>query len=223
MQVIVFLVFLGVWLLILWVGSIALEATGMQRAKARFQALSALTGTGFTTNEAESIVEHPKRRKIATYLIFIGNAGIVGFIILLILFVRAGLTPPSVFLTVLTLAILLAIGLAFWLGLIDTLTNAILRLLGRGQASTNFAVKEVCHQSGDYAVRRLSVAEKAGIASLRLKNAGLQERDITVLAIERGSSILSHPQPEEKLLAGDWLLCYAKLAEIKALDRAGTN
>ena len=73
MQVIVFLVFLGVWLLILWVGSIALEATGMQRAKARFQALSALTCTGFTTTEAESIVEHPKRRKIAAYLIFIGN------------------------------------------------------------------------------------------------------------------------------------------------------
>jgi len=133
------------------------------------------------------------------------------------------LTPPSVFLIVFTLAILLTIGLAFWLGLLDRLTNAILRRLGRGQASTNFAVKEVCHQSSDSAVRRLSVAEKASITSLRLKNAGLQERDITVLAIERGSSILSHPQPEEKLLAGDWLLCYAKLAQIEALDKRETN
>jgi len=214
MQIIVFLVFLGVWLLILWVGSTALEATGMQRSKARFQALSTLTGTGFTTTEAESIVQHPKRRKIATYLIFLGNAGIVAFIILLILYVRAGLTPPSMFLVLLTFAILLAIGLAFWCGLIDKLTNAILRHPGKGQVSSNLAVKEICHQSGDYGVLSLTISEQAGMAGLKLKDAGLRERDITVLAIERGSSILSHPEPEEKLLAGDYLLCYGKLAEI---------
>ncbi len=37
MQILVMLVFLAVWLLILWIGSIALEATGLERTKARFQ------------------------------------------------------------------------------------------------------------------------------------------------------------------------------------------
>ena len=96
MQILVLLVFLMVWLSILWLGSIALEATGMERTKARFQSLSAPTGTGFTTTEAESIVEYPKRRKIATYLIFLGNAGLISFIIPLLLYVRAGLTTPVV-------------------------------------------------------------------------------------------------------------------------------
>ena len=47
MQFELILVFFTVWL-----GSAALEASGMDRKKARFQALSALTGTGFTTGEA---------------------------------------------------------------------------------------------------------------------------------------------------------------------------
>jgi Trk-type K+ transport system membrane component len=67
------LIFAVVWLLIYWLGSIALEATGLERSKARFQTLSALTGTGFTTRQAESVVNHPKRRRIVAWLILIGT------------------------------------------------------------------------------------------------------------------------------------------------------
>jgi hypothetical protein len=35
----VMFIFLGLWLLVWWFGLIALEATGMERGKARFQAL----------------------------------------------------------------------------------------------------------------------------------------------------------------------------------------
>jgi len=217
MQIVVMLVFLVVWLLVLWAGSIALEATGMERAKARFQALSALTGTGFTTSEAESVVDHPKRRRIATYLIFIGNAGIIAFIILLVLYVRAGLTLPSIFMIALTVAILLIICLAFWLGLIDRLTNATLGLFGKGRADSHFVGKKMLHQAGDYGVFRLNVGEQASIAGRTLRGAGLQERGVTVLAIERGDKMLHYPQPEEKLVAGDYVLCYGKLDEIRSL------
>jgi len=66
MQIVVILIAAVVWLLTFWLGSTALGATGMQRIKARFQALSSITGTGFTTRESESIVNHPKRRQITT-------------------------------------------------------------------------------------------------------------------------------------------------------------
>ena len=55
--------------------SIALMMTGLAKPKARFQALSAFSGTGFTTREAESIVNHPQRRKIVRWLMMGGNAG----------------------------------------------------------------------------------------------------------------------------------------------------
>lgn len=217
MQVIVMLVFLAVWLLILWIGSIALEAAGMERGKARFQALSALTGTGFTTSQAELIVEHPKRRQIITYLIFFGNTGIVAFIILLVLYTRAGLTPPSIFLISLTTGVLLAIGLAFWLGLVDKLTNVILRITEKDRDVSLVMIKKIFHQAGEYAMVRLIIGKQASIAGLKLKDSGFQEHDISLLAIEREDTTLSHPQPEEKLLSGDCLLCYGKLAEIEKI------
>lgn len=38
--------------------------TGLDINIARFQALSAFTGTSFTTKEAEDVVDHPQRRRI---------------------------------------------------------------------------------------------------------------------------------------------------------------
>lgn len=59
------------------VATIALELTGLDRSKSSFQALSAITSTGFTTREAELIIIHPMRRKIISILMIIGNAGTV--------------------------------------------------------------------------------------------------------------------------------------------------
>jgi Trk-type K+ transport system membrane component len=67
--------------LIVRAGAIALMMTGMDQRRARFQALSLFSGTGFTTREAETIVNHPQRRQIATWLMILGNAGIVTVIV----------------------------------------------------------------------------------------------------------------------------------------------
>ena len=65
-------------------GGIAFEITGMDRDMARFQALSAFTGTGFTTRASEAIVEHRTRRRIAMVLIVLGYAGAASVIATLI-------------------------------------------------------------------------------------------------------------------------------------------
>ncbi len=88
-------------------------------------------------------------------------------------------------------------------GLINKLTNAILRPVGKGQATTGFAVKEICHQSGDYVVIRLLIAKQSSIAGLKVKDTGFQERDVTFLAIERGNGVLSQPEPTDRRLSGD--------------------
>ena len=62
------------------VATIALTVTGLSREAARFQARSGLTGAGYTTTEAESIVNHPVRRRIVATLVLIGSAGIVSVI-----------------------------------------------------------------------------------------------------------------------------------------------
>lgn len=62
--------------------------TGLAAESARFQARSALTGVGFTTSEAESVVNHPVRRRVVMLL---GSAGVITAIATLMLsFVNTG-------------------------------------------------------------------------------------------------------------------------------------
>lgn len=214
MQVVVMLVFLAVWVLVFWLGSIALETTGMERTKARFQALSALSGTGFTTREAESIVNHPRRRRIAIWLIFIGNAGIGAFIILMILYVRAGFAAPSVVHVGIILGIIVVVALLIKLRVIDGLTNGIMRLVRRGYAVPHLVTEELLHQAGDYGVAHVLVRKQDAGDGITLKDTGLTKRGITILSIERGKKVLPFPKEGEAVQAGDYLLCYGEVAEI---------
>lgn len=70
-------VLLTVSLVVVRIASVALRLTGLSDDVARFQSLSALTGTGFTTHEAEMIVNYPLRRKILASLMVFGNLGLV--------------------------------------------------------------------------------------------------------------------------------------------------
>ena len=56
---IIVVVFVSV--MIIKVAAVALQLTGLDKPTANFQALSALTGTGFTTREAELVTNHPMR------------------------------------------------------------------------------------------------------------------------------------------------------------------
>ena len=214
MQVAVMFIFLAVWLLVFWIGSIVLERTGMERSKARFQALSALTGTGFTTREAESIVNHPRRRMIATWLIFIGNAGIIAFIILMILYLRAGLSAPSIIHIGIIVGAILVIILLIKLRVIDKITDGIIRLTRRRRGVPNLITEELLHQSGDYGLARVAITQKDNVHGFAVKDTHFSKQGITVLAIERGNNVLPFPKAEEALLEGDYLLCYGKVAEI---------
>jgi len=71
---------LSISVLVVRIGGVALQQTGLTQDVARFQALSVFTGCGFTTTESESIVNFPVRRKIALGLMVIGNIGLVGIL-----------------------------------------------------------------------------------------------------------------------------------------------
>ncbi|MBW2992335.1 potassium transporter TrkA [Candidatus Woesearchaeota archaeon] len=65
-------------------GTLALEATGLSKDISAFQAQSAFSGVGFTTSEAETVVNHPVRRKILRILMLVGSAGLTTAIATLI-------------------------------------------------------------------------------------------------------------------------------------------
>ena len=219
MNIILAIIALAIWLLTLWLGSIALEATGMERRKARFQCLSAITGTGFTTTEAEAVVNHPRRRRIASVLIFAGYFGLTGFMVTLILSLKIDLVKPSIPQIGVIIIVILIIVAFIKFGVLNKITNGIVRLMRKGHPAPHLLTEEVLHQTGDYGVARVAVSKKAEKGSLRLKDTGFWEKDFTVLAIERENTVLPHPKAEEMLLAGDYLLCYGKVQDMINMSR----
>lgn len=72
-------------LLITRVATEAMVLTGLSQQAAQFQARSAFTGAGFTTQESEQAINHPVRRQIIMWLMLLGNAGIVTVVSSLVL------------------------------------------------------------------------------------------------------------------------------------------
>ena len=56
-------VLLSVSIVIVRVAAVAMRLTGLDDSTARFKALSAFSGTGYTTNETEMIVNYAVRRR----------------------------------------------------------------------------------------------------------------------------------------------------------------
>ncbi len=218
MQITGMLIFLFVWLLILWVGSMALEATGLERRKARFQALSALTGTGFTTREAESIVNHPRRRRIASWLIFLGSVGIVAFIMVMILYLRAGFKAPTISHVGIIIISLVILALIIWTGVINKLSNVVVSWFNRGHPVPGLVTEEILHEAGNYGVARILTKEEMREVDITINDIKSGERELIILAIERGGEVLSLPKDEEVVQAGDCLLCYGKIADISNIN-----
>jgi len=197
MNFFVIAIFLAVWLLFLWIGSVALERTGLDRSTARFQALSAFTNTGFTTAQAERIVNHPTRRRIVSYLIILGSTGIVTFIVLLVIALRTGLPRLAIALGIFALVVAALAIMASKLGLISWISN-----LAAGQGRTT---AKVWHQADGYSLAEVQLRQSHVLVGKPLKEIGTS---IQVLFLERVDGIYARPNPDEILRVRDRLLCY---------------
>jgi MFS family permease len=213
------LVVITVWLFILWFGSIALEATGMERSRARFQAISALTGTGFTTREAENIVGHPRRRMIVSWMMFLGSVGIILFLLLLFILIVIGTQPSkptSPFVYILSAIPAVVLLVLFWLGVLDKLATVIVNWLKRTPYfKPELSNTEIIYQAGDHSLARLTVGKAAPEVGSKISDTSLAKADVRVLAIERGDKVMFYPEAKEIVQAGDHLIYYGHTEEIK--------
>jgi len=127
------------------VASVALRITGLPEHSARFQALSAFTGTGFTTSEAESIVNYPIRRRVVSILMIVGNLGLASvFATVVVSFVQADGEPGAVFSQVLW--IIVGLGLIWFLMLNATADRLLCSLLSRVLESFTFLGSRAFHR-----------------------------------------------------------------------------
>jgi hypothetical protein len=219
MSVVLLIIFICISYLVVRIGAIALEMTGMERARARFQALSAFSGTGFTTREAESVVNNPRRRKIVTYLMIMGNAGIVSVIATLILSLReTGVFRPSFNLVIIIVAIFILYRIASNREFAQNLTNKIRKTLRKKLHFEKVQIEELVQQPDGYGVATIIIGKKSKLMTgSTLAKAGFREQDVLILSIERGEEIIHIPDAKTRILAGDRMICYGKLDNLKGL------
>lgn len=130
-------VLLSLSVFIVRVASVALRLTGLSRQCARFQALSAFSGTGFTTREAESIVNYPIRRRIISLLMIVGNLGLVTVLATLVVsFVQTEGEMEEVAMQLFWL--LAGLALLWFLMLNKTADRIMCSLIGKALQSTTF-------------------------------------------------------------------------------------
>lgn len=198
------------------IGGIALEMTGMEPERAKFQALSAFTGTGFTTREAESVVNHPQRRKIVSYLMILGNAGIISLIATLVVSMRSDPFRSWIDVGIIVLALLILYGIAANRRLTSRLTEAIRRRLSHTQL-VELTLEEILRQQKGYGVARIVIPDCSPLIGMTIAQARFPEHHIVVLSLERDGQLFPVPRASERLAALDHLVCYGRLEAIQAI------
>lgn len=90
-------------------------------------------------------------------------------------------------------------------------------------SNVNFPDLDVRQRLGEaagYGVAEIHVDEDSDIDGVTLANSGLRDRDITVLVIENDFGVVPNPSGEWLLNAGDRLLCFGRLDEMRRLAPA---
>ena len=120
---------LAVSLTIVRSAGVALRLTGLPQDVARFQAISALTGAGYTTSESETTMRHPVRRRILMLLMLTGHLGVVTLASTVILAVTLANGVAGTFGQV--IALIFAVGIVYLLAASETLDRLMCSLIER--------------------------------------------------------------------------------------------
>ncbi len=220
------LVIVSVSLVIVRVGTTALMMTGLSWDTASFQSYSAFFGVGFTTREAELVVDHPVRRRIIRDLILAGNVGLTSVLATVVVtFVQIDSMGAM-----LATAAWIVGGLALFLGLVNL--SFVKRLLDWGIRFTLRRAGVVRALDYDlllrveagYCISEVEVLESCLLANHRLKESRPADRGIIVLGINRpGGEFIGAPGPEDLIATGDIITVYGHDDAIKEIITANAH
>jgi hypothetical protein len=201
-------------------GATAFELTGLDKNKAKFQALSAFTGAGFTTRESEQAIATPVRRRITSFLMTGGYAGTASVVATAILSMDMNSTSG----TLKNVAVLVAVG---------AIATILVRKYGHGSWLVDFIRREltkrmtadevphedlISYQTG-FGVTRIEVPTGSRVSGSRLRDLDFRQFQLQVLAIEEGHELLPVPHPDTVIVPHQHLILYGRLASVQEMFR----
>lgn len=218
------LVIITVSIIVVRIGAIALELTGLSQEVASFQAQSAFSGVGFTTVESETIVSHPVRRRIIRILILLGSAGIMSAIATLVL-TFIGQTGRHVLQRgEILLAGLVAIFLFARSKYIYRIMKMIVtRALQKWTTIRIYDYEQMLGLGRGYTISKIKVRKNSWLSNRKLNELKLEREGLLVISIfrkvEEGERYIGLPTGETEIEPGDLLVCHGRQEVSEALSR----
>ena len=217
------IVILTLSVLITKIATEALVHTGLSKQAAKFQARSAFTGVGFTTKEAESVVNHPVRRKIVLSLMLIGNVGIISAIASLMLtFVDTGQGSAS---NTLRIAIIAASMAVLWLLSKSKWVERILvKIIKKAlKKFTTLKVRdyvELLDLKGEYEITVIEINEGDWMENKKVGELQLWQEGINLIGIQRDDgTYLGTPKSGTKITPHDQIILYGRENNLRNLEK----
>jgi len=232
MSVMLFIVVLVASFIIVRIGAVAFQLTGLEWSLAKFQSLSCFSGTGFTTKEAELITGDKRRRRIASVLMVLGNAGLVTMIAT----VASALNPENTLLGWLSESfipslppwsvrwvnmgiIVIAIFVSYKVFTNKQFTQKLTEYLRKKILKKEFfkpvSFEELLLLTGGYGITRLEVLGGNPLIDKTLAESKLRKNDITLFAILRDDTTIANPSAGIRIQKGDELVLFGRLENIR--------
>ncbi len=228
LPLVLFLLALALSLVIIQVGTMALMLTGLSREIARFQSHSAFTGVGFTTEEAEAVVNHPVRRHICMALMILGKLGVASLMATLLVTVMQT-EASSGDRWILPFVLLIGGVGTLWLLAVSPwverqLNKPIAFALKRFSSLNVTDYVALLQLEGDFTVSELSVHGTDWLSGKTLVELALAREGLLVLGIRRKSGdYVGAPSGETRIEAGDIVVLYGPAGRIEELDNRRTG
>lgn len=196
-SIILFVVFIFAYLLIVEVFVVLFKLTGLSDEKARFQVISMLTNSGYTTQEAELITHSKIRRRLARFVMLFGYAftvTIVSTVVNIFLQFRNTYIGGAVAFIPMFITILLLVFFIKRNNFIKNIVNAIIDGLARkfiyqGKSNTILIIEEF----DDLTIAKIQL----NIMPKELEGVSLHESNIKK---EYGLNILFKKEATEEIL-----------------------
>ncbi|WP_193214366.1 TrkA C-terminal domain-containing protein [Luteolibacter marinus] len=220
-SLIALLIIVVVALLLVQLGANALVLTGMSRSAAVFQAASAFFGVGFTTREAEMVVDHPVRRRIILHLIIAGNIGLTSALATLVVtLVQTRDAEGHFWLTALLfLAGAVAFGLALNIKLVKRPLDALMcRMLTRAGVIRALDYEVLLHVKEGFSVSEVEMWEGHPYAGKALHESRPSDDGLVILGIHRADGTFAGaPDKHVVIHPGDVVMVYGSDLAVKAM------
>lgn len=198
--------------LVIEIAVVLLNFTGMKSKISRFQVISMLTATGFTTDEAKVVIDHPVRRRIASFLMLFGVFSLAVIISSISSILSDDLRTRELS--------FICIGLALILGIVHTpwVKNRASIMEGKIEKSYQMyelPIKDVLYLNEDDLVTDIVVGDDSKLIGKRIEDIISKGDDISILFIKRGKVQIRRDLYDSEINEGDQVFLYGNKKEIE--------